>query len=244
MNPPKVISAGKDAMKPFFAADAFTLFKKAQHEIQPNLALLDPAERTRYQRLLSPQKQLEFLTGRTWLKHVMADYLKVAPPAISLSLTATGKPYLPEPGSHGPFFNLSHADGHYLIGLSNHPIGVDLEPYRPVNLVRFQNFISSGEMGQLIGLPEPQRTRLFFRLFTVKEAFIKATDKKWALDTIQFQLVNGQWQLTAPDNPFQFTQIDDDGNCIMVCWHTSAKYVTPESVRNHQSLCSTKRRLS
>ncbi|GAB3953496.1 hypothetical protein GCM10028805_37330 [Spirosoma harenae] len=202
----------------FFSTDTFTLVKKEQPEIRPDFDLLDTEEQTRYQRYLSPQKRLEFLTGRTFLKRVLAEYLDIPPPSILLSLTATGKPYLgPVVGTNLPFFNLSHAAGHYLIGLSNHPIGVDIEPYRSIDLTRFRHFISPDEFEQLMELPENERSTLFFRLFTAREAFLKATDKRWSLDAIQFQLKNQDWHLTAPKNTFQFAQTDYEGCCITVC---------------------------
>lgn len=196
----------------------FLLVRKEQHEIKPDLALLDAAERVRYQRYLSPQKQLEFLTGRTFLKTVLAEYLDVAPQSISLALTASGKPYLPTVvGVNVPFFNLSHAAGHYLIGLSRYPIGVDIEPYKQMELTSFRHFLSPDEFLQLMKLPDTERSDMFFWLFTAREAFLKATDKRWLLDEIRFQLKNQEWQLIDPGNAFQFTQTDHEGCCITVC---------------------------
>ncbi|MBD2705059.1 4'-phosphopantetheinyl transferase superfamily protein [Spirosoma sp. BT702] len=200
------------------SALGFTLIEKEQHEITPDFKVLDTLERVRYQRYLNPQKQLEFLTGRTFLKNVLAKYLDVLPQSISLSLTANGKPYLAKSaGINVPFFNLSHAAGHYLIGLSRYPIGVDIEPYRWVELMRFRHFLSQGEYQQLTELPEIEQSKMFFKLFTAKEAFLKATDKAYPLDAIQFQLNNQEWQLTCPESSFQFTQTNYEGCCITVC---------------------------
>ena len=209
-------------MNPFLAAATssldFNLVKKEQHEIRPDLGLLDTVEQVHYQRLLSPKKQLEFLTGRTFLKSVLAEYLDVSSQSISLSLTATGKPYLPIMAEvNVPFFNLSHAEGHYLIGLSRYPIGVDIEPYRPIGLTRFRHFMSPDEFQQLSKLPETECSSMFFRLFTTKEAFLKATDKGWPLDAIRFQQEGQQWKLTAPRSSFQFAQADHVGCCLAIC---------------------------
>ena len=222
MNLSNTKGAKENLMNPLIAAVPssldFTLVMKEQHEIRPDLELLDPVEHVRYQRLLSPEKQLEFLTGRTFLKSVLAEYLNVSPQSISLSLTPTGKPYLPTVSETNVlFFNLSHAEGHYLIGLSKYPIGVDIEPYRQIDLTHFRHFLTSDELQQLMELPGTKCSPMFFRLFTAKEAFLKATDKGWPLDAIQFQLEGQQWKLTAPSGSFYFAQADHLGCYIGIC---------------------------
>jgi 4'-phosphopantetheinyl transferase len=196
----------------------YQIVMKEQYEIIPDLSLLDTTELARYQRLLRPQKQLEFLTGRTFLKQMLADCLGLAPNVISLSVTDTGKPYLPALAeTRFPYFNLSHSDGHYLVGLSRFPIGVDIEAPRPIELHQVQPFLSTDEFRQLDLLPQLQRSAAFFRLFTAKEAFLKATDMRWKLDEISFHLENQHWKLNAPHGPFQFYQTHYRGCCVAVC---------------------------
>jgi 4'-phosphopantetheinyl transferase len=196
----------------------YVLVHKEQHELEPDLGLLDADERVRYQRLLSPQKQLEFLTGRTFLKQVLAECLAVRPQTISLSLTTSGKPYLPALAeTNRPFFNLSHAAGHYLIGLSRYPIGVDIEPLRPIDLTHVRHFLCPDEWQSLLTSPEATRLASFFRLFTAKEAFLKATDKRWKQDEIQFQLENQQWRLGSPTGSFQVFQTEYKDCFVAVC---------------------------
>ena len=46
-----------------------------------------------------------------------------------MALTAEGKPWFP--GEPGLCFNLSHTDGAVLCAIHDHPLGVDVERYRP-----------------------------------------------------------------------------------------------------------------
>lgn len=187
----------------------YQLLIKEQHEIMPDLSLLDADELARYRRLLNPEKQLELLTGRTFLKHVLADRLDIAPKAISLSVTPMGKPYLPALSETTmPFFNLSHSSEYYLIGLSSYPIGVDIELPQTIELTTVRHFLSPDEYQQLKSLPKSLHSTTFFRLFTAKEAFMKATDKWWPLDNIHFHLDHQHWKLTSPSDLFQFYQTD------------------------------------
>lgn len=194
------------------------LLIREQHEITPDLALLDADELARYQRLINPQKKLELVTGRTFLKQVLAERLGVSPNTISLSLTASGKPHLPALAeTTTPYFNLSHANGYYLVGLSSFPIGVDIEQPKAIELTHVRHFLAPDEYQQLKSLPKALHPSLFFRLFTAKEAFLKATDKAWALDDIRFQLENQYWKLTNPGDSFQFYQTDYKDSYVSVC---------------------------
>ncbi|MBL4577155.1 MAG: 4-phosphopantetheinyl transferase family protein, partial [Flavobacteriales bacterium] len=50
----------------------------------------------------------------------------------------------------------------------------------------------------LDAIPKEDRSDLGLKLFTAKEAFIKATDKQYGLDEIEFVLVEGSWSLQLP----------------------------------------------
>ena len=202
----------------------YELIERGQDDIVPDIRLLDVGERDRYDRLKLPQKQLEFLTGRTLLKHTLADRLGIDPQAVSLVLTATGKPYLRDAMHQEiPRFNLSHANGRYLLGLSDYPIGVDIELVRPITFAQVSPFLHPAELYELLQPPEAERARSFFRLFTAKEAFIKATDKRWPLDSIAFSLHNQRWELTSPTvHSFDFFTYEQNCYCSTVCVNRSS----------------------
>lgn len=202
----------------------YELMERDQADIVPDIRLLDAGERARYDRLKLPKKQLEFLTGRTLLKHTLADRLGIDPHAVSLALTATGKPYLCDTMHQEMLhFNLSHANGRYLIGLSDCPIGVDIELIRPITFAQVSPFLNPTELYQLLQTPETERARSFFQLFTAKEAFIKATDKRWPLDSIAFSLHNQRWELTSPaGHSFDFFTYEQDCHCSTICLNRSS----------------------
>lgn len=196
----------------------YELIIKEQEEITPDLTLLDTSELDRYQRFTNPQKKLSFLTGQTVLKQVLANRLGISPASVSFALTPMGKPYLPALAETTmPFFNLSHSEGHYLIGLASCPIGVDMELPKSIDLTNVRHFLTPHEYEQIKVLPKSLHSSIFYRLFTTKEAFLKATDKWWALDTVRFQLENHHWALTSPGESFQFYQRDYKGHYIAVC---------------------------
>jgi 4'-phosphopantetheinyl transferase len=87
-------------------------------------------------------------------------------------------------------FNLSHTDG--MVGLAavacpGYALGFDVESLdRQVTLAIADRYFCPEEIAWLGELPEPERPRGFLRLWTLKEAFIKATGKGLAQNLASF----------------------------------------------------------
>ncbi len=97
-------------------------------EVQRLLSLLPPERRERLLRLPA-EKRREPLCAWLLLRLALRESFgwTELPP---VALTERGKPWFPDyPQVH---FNLSHTDGAVLAGLSDRPIGVDIEHIRPV----------------------------------------------------------------------------------------------------------------
>lgn len=74
------------------------------------------------------------------------------------------------------FFNLSHAGERAACVLSSCPAGCDVERIRPVDLRIADRFFSPDEAESVRMQPtQEERERMFFRLWTLKESFIKCT---------------------------------------------------------------------
>lgn len=81
------------------------------------------------------------------------------------------KPRLISP--EGVFFNLSHSGGWTVIALSDCEVGVDIQQVKPVDMRLAKRFFSEKECAQLTEAGDGA-TELFYRLWTVKEAYLKA----------------------------------------------------------------------
>ena len=108
-----------------------------------------------------------------------------------LSLGEHGKPYLAERPE--VCFNLSHSDGIAACIVSEHECGIDCEKvreYRP-NVVR--RVFSPAEQELLEAAPECERDLLFFRLWTLKEAFVKAVGRgiSYPMSSVEFNFSDG-----------------------------------------------------
>ena len=133
------------------------------------------------------------LRGDAW-RVVLARYAGLPADALPLTLDAYGKPHLTVPNA--PDFNLSHSGGVVLLVIA-HAVapGVDVEALRPRPraLQLAQRFFTVDEAAALAALPETDRQLAFYRLWTAKEAVLKALGHGLAfgLDRVGFRVEAG-----------------------------------------------------
>ncbi|MGE0259335.1 MAG: 4'-phosphopantetheinyl transferase superfamily protein [Alphaproteobacteria bacterium] len=146
------------------------------------LELLDDAERRRAARFAFARHRIEFIAAHALLRVALASELGAPPRAWDFVPGAHGKPVAWVGGAPAPLsFNLSHTAG--MVGLAaaavpGREIGFDLENLgRKVDLKVADRYFTPPEVAWIAALPEPERSRGFLRLWTLKEAFIKATGK-------------------------------------------------------------------
>lgn len=144
------------------------------------LAMLNAAERERYDAYRREDDRCRFLTGRVMLRMVVAPELGCEPADVPVDATCPdcGKPH-GRPRVAGTDLELSVSHSGDRVGLAvvvGIPVGLDVESTaRPVsdNLVAYA--LSDEERAQLDELPDAERTAGFFRYWSRKEAVMKAT---------------------------------------------------------------------
>lgn len=157
----------------------------------PWLAMLDEDERKRAARFVFPRHRVQFIAAHALLRAALGRLCARPPAALRFVADAHGKPsaWL-ENAPAALSFNLSHTEG--MVGLAaaggaGWAVGFDLEPLaRRVDLAVADRFFSPDEVAWLGGLAEGARAEGFLRLWTLKEAFIKATGKGLTEDLAAF----------------------------------------------------------
>lgn len=150
-------------------------FVKLDEELfQSNHALLlNTDEMKRALRFKFELHRKRYITARASLRLILGQYLTRAPQAIEIATTPTGKPFIPNCDLQ---FNLSHSDDRalYAIGFQT-PVGVDLEKIRShYSEAVAERFFSPEEYQHLSQLPAEQKQPQFFKIWTGKEALVKA----------------------------------------------------------------------
>jgi 4'-phosphopantetheinyl transferase len=143
--------------------------------------LLSPDERERAQRYHFEKDRRHFTASRALLRLLLGNELQQSADSLTFDYSEYGRPFLKEGGPfHSLNFNLSHSNGRFLLAIARkRRIGVDLEFIRPD--VSFDSiagrYFAEEEKEALAREPEEGKALLFFRYWTLKEAFMKAQGK-------------------------------------------------------------------
>ena len=115
-----------------------------------------------------------------------------------------GKPYLP---AHPEIrFNISHADGIAACIVSERECGIDCEPVRQYRPNVMRRAFSEREISLVENAADGEKNLLFFRLWTLKEAYIKAIGMglSFPLREAEFGFCNGR--ITTEIKGYSFRQ--------------------------------------
>jgi 4'-phosphopantetheinyl transferase len=162
-----------------------TLSAKEQAE---KIAFLSPDETERVARFRFPIHKQRFIAFRYLLRQILSLYVKTLPQEIQFAYTPYKKPYLLNP-SHSPFqFNLAHSDDMAIYAITlNYDVGIDIEKMRPTyNQLVAQRFFNEKENHLLMQLPTKEKMAGFYRVWSRKEALIKAVGKGLSLPLSSF----------------------------------------------------------
>ncbi len=84
-----------------------------------------------------------------------------------------GKPYLNDfPHIN---YNISHTDGLVACGIGDRQLGIDVEKIRPFRNTILRKVFSDAEKRHMNEIPESERSQYFFRIWTLKESYLKAS---------------------------------------------------------------------
>ncbi|MFV7562866.1 4'-phosphopantetheinyl transferase family protein [Aeromonas sp. PS2Canimalfood6] len=157
---------------------------------------LSPEEYRHWHEIRQPGRQREYLLGRVLLRRLLAERLHCPAGSLAFHIGEHGKPML---CNHHWQFNLSHSGDWLVLALCREgPLGVDIEMglrRRPI-LPLAKRFYAPSEYQWLNALPREEQHSAFYRLWSRKEAVLKAHGDgiSAGLDKICF-LPEQAWQL-------------------------------------------------
>lgn len=171
------------------------LFEKA-------LAAVSPERREKAVRYRKCADAALSLAAEILLRYAFATAAEPFPAAFEK--TAQGKPFAPDSPLH---FNLSHSGEWAVCAVSDADIGCDVEKIDPVHVDVAKRFFTAAENVQLDEAEnETERTRRFFRLWTLKESFQKATGQGMSLPLSSFSVTLGDTVTVEPPAAVTFAE--------------------------------------
>ena len=156
------------------------------------LGRLDEPERARLGRFLFDRPRRDYSLCRAALRDVLCRQLDCDNRDLAFDALNHGKPFALVRGMPVPMrFNLSHSGRYGLIALApDGRVGVDVEERVARHDLdgEIRTVFAPGERAELASTSGERKLQLFFRLWTLKEALIKALGTGFSLDTALFEV--------------------------------------------------------
>jgi len=180
---------------------------------------ITPALLAQYRRLLSPQElqqaerfrsqadRLRAIVGRVLMRWALSQYRQIEPAEWQFAATVLGKPYIQHPQGLDLQLNLSHSRDVTACAITiDHNVGVDVEAMdRDARYTRIaERFFAPQEAQMLHSLPADKQAETFIRLWTLKEALLKACGRGLSvpLDCMCFSLTDDRAALVRLHDPW------------------------------------------
>lgn len=131
-----------------------------------------------------------------------------------LKYSSLNRPYF----EGGPNFNISHSGNYILCAISgNSVIGIDIEEVKPIDIHEFKREFAIEEIKGMMTAKDTLHS--FYRLWTQKEAFLKAIGKGLYVELNKVHILNHtiEWE----DNSWFLQDLNiADGYLASVCYNT------------------------
>lgn len=184
------------------------------------VAVLSEAERERVARFRFPALRRRHEVALGLLRTTLAGFVGADPAALRFELGEHGKPSLPG----GPSFNLSHSGDWWLLGIADGGrVGVDVEVHRPLTDLAevARTTFHPAEADEVLAREGAARQAAFFRVWSRKEAFIKAVGLGLSYPLRGFRV-------SASDDPAQELLAVDDPAEDAGRWHLQSVPWAPD----------------
>ncbi|MEM8948045.1 MAG: 4'-phosphopantetheinyl transferase superfamily protein [Pseudomonadota bacterium] len=149
-------------------------------------AALSPPERERAGRFVFDDHRRDYIFAHGRMRQLLGGLLGVAAKDVGFVHNEHDKPTL---AGNELFFNLSHAGGYAALAVSSDvDLGVDIERLRPIEPGLSERFFSRRENRSLASLDGDDWLAGFFRIWTGKEAVVKAIGLGLSVDLSSFDI--------------------------------------------------------
>lgn len=153
------------------------------------LPLLTPKKRERIEKLVRAEDVIRALTGERLIRDIAGRELGIEAAAIQFDTNAYGKPFLVgHPGFH---FNLSHSGRWVVCAVGANPVGIDVEQKGGADQETAAGLFSEEERQDLAAYSAADLRSHFYRLWTLKESFMKCIGKGFFADLGSFTIKIG-----------------------------------------------------
>lgn len=109
------------------------------------------------------------------LRHSLKKDFGITREQVQFTKNSFGKPMLKN--FEQIYFNLAHSGDWVVCGVSDVPIGIDVEINKSIDLDIAKSFFTLDEYKDIVNQPKEKQIKYFYKLWTLKESYVKAEGK-------------------------------------------------------------------
>jgi len=156
-------------------------------QYQQMLSYISEDQRLRMGKFRFESDKKRMLYGSVMSRYFVGEKMEKPGETVEFELNSFGKPYVKET----PLiqFNVSHSGEWVVCAVGDHEIGVDIEQIKPIDTKIAQKFFTQTEYQTITFTQEEARLKAFYRLWTMKESYIKYIGQGLSIQLDSFEIV-------------------------------------------------------
>lgn len=168
---------------------------KLNDAISAFMPIISEGRRRKVEKFIQQNDKNRSILAEVLLKYILSKHYDVLWNEIKFEYNEFGKPFLV--GREDIWFNISHSGDWIICGVSNAPIGVDVEHISNDILDIAKRFFTIEEYRYIQGQVPDKQNEAFFKIWTLKESYIKCVGKGLTipLESFSINLFNDLIQL-------------------------------------------------
>ena len=187
----------------FYQIYSFSTERKHLHEY---IQYLSKSELKVLHEFAFPSLRERYALCRGTLRKVLSAYLSCHPKEIQFTYNEYGKPLLQNKSfkSFNVHFNVSHSGDLFKIALSKlSAVGVDIEQMnQKIDVIGVgKEVFTSNELSKLVQYTEKEKYFEFYRMWTIKEAYIKYLGRGFSFDPKKIEVCEKNFTFQYPGSP-------------------------------------------
>lgn len=198
--------------------------------------LVSPARKEKIGRFCFDKDKIHSLFAELLLRFALWEQYGLEDNQVRFKTTKYGKPYLPD--LNHVFFNLSHSGEWILCGVSDKPVGIDVEQVNNnQNLIMADKLYTDEEIKYIYKQSLDDRIKAFYRIWTLKESYVKCIGKGMSVPFYTFSFrIRGQEILLysgkerKEDFLFRVAQLDDQ-HLTALCIYSRDEEILYKNIR-------------
>ncbi|MEK4663733.1 4'-phosphopantetheinyl transferase superfamily protein [Priestia sp. FSL H7-0729] len=183
------------------------------------LSQVSAERRSQASRFVRQADAYRSVLGEILTRVTLSKLTELRPADLSFTRNSYGKPSLSH-HTNVPF-NVSHSgDWIALISGGTNELGVDLEKIAPIDMQIAERFFSPMESQFLAAVPVDRQMETFYRLWTLKESYIKAVGMGLSIPLDSFAILldeGGVWHCQQAGTYRFLSQRLDEGHMLAAC---------------------------